>query len=162
MILWFLGSLFVFLPGLPQAWCIIRLPRKSRRSFRTCFLRVMDLGFINYRRILQVSLQVSYLWLSTSPIFQFYGMNYRIMNLFLHVLVRSVCVMWMRRSLISITEKLLCNFWWVSMTLSLTFEDKSCWWILFHLLRKSSPCWFKIRSKDQLGTTATMVLLWSP
>ena len=61
MILWFLGSSIVFLPGLPQAWCIIRLPRKSRRSFRTCFLRVMDLGFINYRRISQVSLQVSYL-----------------------------------------------------------------------------------------------------
>ena len=51
MILWFLGSLIVFLLGWPQAWCIVKLLRKFGISFRTCFPRVMDLGSINCRRI---------------------------------------------------------------------------------------------------------------
>ena len=117
MILWFLGSSIVFLPRLPQAWCIIKLLRKFGISFRACFPRVMDLGFINYKRIYQDFLKVSSPWLSISPIFQLCGMNYRIMNHFLPILVRSVCVMWMRTSLIFIIEKLLCTFWWVSMLL---------------------------------------------
>ena len=39
------------------------------------------------------------------------------MNHFLPVLVRNVCVMWTRTSLIFIIEKLLCTFWWVAMLL---------------------------------------------
>ena len=40
----------MFLPGLLQAWCIVRLLRKFGRSFRTCFLRVMDLQIIQLQK----------------------------------------------------------------------------------------------------------------
>ena len=140
MTLWSLGSLIVFPLKLQLAWCIARLPRRFGRNFKIDSLKVMDLGFINCRRTLLVFLKGSFLWVITSPIFQFCGMRYIISIHFIFVHVGSVYAMWMTRFLILTTAKRLCNFWWVLMTLSLRFKARFYLWILFHQLTRCTPC----------------------